>query len=172
MALRTSRLATAGYALSLVFLAALILGCTTVRLISDYDEATDKALTALQQSTDDFITKLIAEAPSEKNAFDKQKDFYDDADKQLRRLEFRVNSIPKNSQTITLVKDIRAVLLGDGKCSTEGTSLKDLYCNPEGLARGPSKQSLQVAQRNVNQTIAAALALELAKKQGLESNKK
>jgi hypothetical protein len=151
--------------------ALLLSACATVRLISDYDEPTDKALTAIQQTSDDFITKLIADAPSEKNAFDKHKQFYDDTDQQLRRLEFRVASIPKNSQTVKLVGDIRTSLLGEGKCSADGTSLRDLHCNPDGLAKGPSKKSLQIAQRNVNQTIGAALALEVAKKQGLEQNK-
>ena len=37
-----------------------------------------------------------------------QNTFYDDADRQLRRLEFRVSSIPKNDRTVKLVGDIRA----------------------------------------------------------------
>jgi hypothetical protein len=145
--------------------------CSNVRLISDYDEPTDKALTALQQSTDDFVTKLISNAPSEDNAFEKHKKFYEDADQQLRRLEFRVASIPKNDKTKNLVSKIRSSILGDGKCSEDGESLKDLHCLPANLARGPSKVALQISQRNVNQTIGAALALELAKKQGFEQNK-
>lgn len=158
-------------ALTITLFGLLLSACTTFTVISDYDEPTDKALTAIQQSSDDFITKLIADAPSEKNAFDKHKQFYDDADQQLRRLEFRVTSIPKNTHTVKLVGNIRMVLLGEGKCSAEGSSLKDLHCNPDALAKGPSKISLQIAQRNINQTIGAALALELAKKQGLEQNK-
>jgi hypothetical protein len=90
--------------------------CLSVKLISDYDEATDKALTQLQQSTDDFVTKLATSAPSPDNSFDKKKDFYDAVDQQLRRLEFRVSSIPKNGATVKLVGDIRHVILGDGGC--------------------------------------------------------
>ena len=93
-----------------------IFACTSVKLISDYDEPTDKALTAIQQSTDDFITKLITNAPSKENSFENQKNFYDDADQQIRRLEFRVSSIPKNSKTSKLVSNIRATILGEGKC--------------------------------------------------------
>jgi hypothetical protein len=145
--------------------------CSTVRLVSDYDEPTDKALTALQQSTDDFVTKLIATAPSHDNAFEKHKKFYEETDQQLRRLEFRVASIPKNDQTKKLVSNVRASILGEGKCTEDGGSLRDLHCLPANLARGPSKTALQISQRNVNQTIGAALALELAKKQGLEQNK-
>lgn len=148
----------------------LLFGCATVRLISDYDEPTDIALTAIQQTSDDFIAKLIAEAPSDKNAFAKHEQFYHDVDQQLRRLEFRVAAIPKNTQTMKLIGDIRASLLGAGDCSAAGTSLRDLHCNPEGLANGPSRRSLEITRRNVNQTIAAALALELAKRQGLEQN--
>ena len=141
------------------------------QVISAYDESTDKALTALQQSSDDFVTKLIDAAPSEGNGFDKQKTFYEDADKQLRRLEFRVTAIPRNAKTVKLVADIRTVILGSGKCSTDGTSLRDLHCLPSNASMGPSKATLQIAQRNINQVIGAALALELAKKQGSEENK-
>lgn len=56
--------------------------CSTVQLVSYYDEPTDRALTALQQSTDEFITRLIAAAPSADNAFDEHKQFYEDADQQ------------------------------------------------------------------------------------------
>ncbi|MDP1991493.1 MAG: hypothetical protein Q8K00_10770 [Syntrophales bacterium] len=157
--------------LVVAWIALLLSGCMTMRLISDYDEPTDKALTAIQHAADDFITKLVADAPSEQNGFDRHKQFYADIDQQLRRLEFRVMSIPKNSQTVTLVGNVRTALLGEGKCTAEGNSLRDLHCIPENLAKGPSKTALQIAQRYINQTIGAALALELAKKQGLEQNK-
>lgn len=159
-----------GSILALLF-ASLLSACSTVRLISDYDEPTDKALTALQKSSDDFITKLIAAAPSDANAFDKHVKFYEDADQQLRQLEFRVSSIPKNNQTVKLVANVRAALLGEGKCTADGNSLRDLHCIPESKPKGPSKAALQISQRTLNQTIGAALALELAKKQGLEQNK-
>ncbi len=157
--------------LFLIAIALVVSACPAVRLISDYDETTDKALTALQQSTDDFITRLITNAPSDDNAFEKHKKFYEDADQQIRRIEFRVASIPKNEKTGKLVADIRASILGEGKCTEDGGSLKDLHCLPANASRGPSKLALQITQRNVNQTIGAALALELAKKQGLEQNK-
>lgn len=154
----------------LLFLIFFITACTNVRLVSNYDEQTDKALMLLQQNTDDFITKLIANAPSENNSFEKNKNFYEDADQQIRRLEFRVSSIPKNDTTQRLVKNIRTSILGDGKCDENGSSLKDLHCSPENIIKGPSKMALQISQRNINQSIGAALSLELAKKQGLDQN--
>lgn len=172
---------------------AFVTGCSGVTLISDYDPDTDKQLTALQQSTDAFITKMTAEIPkwekgkkSPKNAYDSQKKFYADFDEKLRQLEFRVQSIPKNSKTQKLVADIRsAVLLPEAQekmCEEEGllvkegeetefTSLQSLHCLRENKAQGPSRRSLEISQRNINQIIGAALALEVAKKQGTESNK-
>lgn len=144
--------------------------CGPVQLVSYYDEPTDAALTALQQSADDFIAGLIDSAPSPGNAFENHVQFYEDADQQIRRLEFRVASIPNNDHTIKLVADIRAVILGEGKCSEDGGSLRDLHCLPDNLAQGPSRTALEISRRNINQAIGAALGLELAKKQGLEQN--
>jgi hypothetical protein len=147
-----------------------IVSCTTVRLVSDYDEPTDNALTAIQKSTNDFITSLLANAPSDANEFEKHKAFYADIDQQLRQLEFRVNSIPANTHTVKLVNDMRAVILGEGKCTDESASLRDLHCLPENAQQGPSKRSLEVQQRHINEALAAALALELAKKQGRQTD--
>lgn len=157
--------------LSFILVVLILSSCVGIRLISDYDEATDKSLTSIQQKTDDFVATLIKKAGTTDAAFDKHKDFYDDIDQQLRRLEFRVNSIPKNDKTISLVKKIRLVILGEGKCSEEGNSLKDMHCMAASKEKGPSSKALDISRRNINQTISAALSLELAKKQGLEQNK-
>lgn len=157
-------------ALAWVMSFVLVVGCSSFTLISDYDQETDKSLTAIQQKADDFIETLKDAAGTDAAAFAKHQAFYEEIDRDLRRLEFRVQSIPKNSHTQRLVADIRSSLLGKGLCTTEGTSLRDLHCLPASLDKGPSKMSLEVSQRNVNQTISAALNLEVAKKQGLEKN--
>lgn len=155
-------------AIFILALSLLVSACTSVRLISDYDEATDKALTALQRSTDDFITKLIANANTENNAFEIHEAYYNELDQELRSLEFRVSSIPQNSKTEKLISNIRASILGDGKCTKSGISLRDLHCLPNSSSMGPSKEALAISQQSINSTIRAALALELAKKHGLE----
>jgi hypothetical protein len=174
-------------------LVTLAVGCSTTLLISDYDVDTDKQLTALQQSSDAFTSKLLAEIPkwekskrSPKNSYESQKKFYTEFDEKLRLIEFRVQSIPKNLKTQRLVSDIRdAVLLKEedekiceeqGLTAKEGeetrlTSLQALHCLKENKAEGPRRSALEISQRTVNQVIGAALALELAKKQGTESNK-
>ncbi|WP_157475106.1 hypothetical protein [Lysobacter sp. Root494] len=147
------------------FLASLFLaGCSTITPVSPYDEPTDKALTELQQSSDDFIVDLIAHASEDANSYGHHQDFYQAADQKLRRLEFRVSSIHANTPTVKLVGDIRSVLLGSGRCDPDGASLRDLHCN-SGKA-GPTKVALEASRRSINQTIGAALTLELAKKVG------
>ena len=153
-----------------ILCAILLAGCAGAKLISDYDEVTDKSLTTIQQKTDDFIETLITQSGTKKAAFSKHQDFYMDIGQQLRRLEFRVNAIPKNDKTIDLVKKIRLAILGEGICTAEGTSLRDLHCMRVNKDKGPSATALAICRLNVNQTISAALSLELAKKQGVGQN--
>ena len=110
--------------------------------------------------------------------FEQHQAFYEDIDRDLRELEFRVGSIPRNDDTVKLVEDIRKVILGtpaepgspSTECTTDGTGLRDLHCLPASRARGPSVTALEIARRNINQAISAAISLEVAKKQGLERN--
>lgn len=148
----------------------LLCGCTSITLISDYDETTDKGLTKLQQNVDDFIEGLEKSAGTPDAGYAKNQTFYDGFDHDLRQLEFRVGAIPRNKQTIALVSKIRTVVLGTPVCTTDGASLRDMHCLPANKEKGPSKAALQIAERNIDQTISAALSLEIAKKQGLEKN--
>ncbi len=151
-----------------ILCAILMAGCAVPRHISDYDEVTDKSLMTIQQKTDDFIETLITQSGTNKAAFSKHQDFYTDIGQQLRRLEFRVNAIPKNDKTIDLFKKVRLVIIGEGTCSAEGTSLRDLHCNSANRNKGPSAMALEIFRLKVNKTISAALTLEISKKQGFE----
>lgn len=157
--------------LSLLFLLPILVACAGMNRISAYDEETDKSLTTIQQKTDDFIVGLSKNAGSAEAGFDKSSAFYSELDQLLRRLEFRTESIPKNQKTIELVKNIRSVTLGEGLCTAEGGNLRDLHCISSNRGKGPSARTLELTRRNINQTISAALSLELAKKQGLEQSK-
>jgi hypothetical protein len=153
-----------------ILCAVLLAGCAGVKLIPDYDEVTDKSLMTIQQKTDDFIETLLSQSGTNKAAFSKNQTFYSDIAQQLRRLEFRVNAIPRNEKTIDLVKKVRLVILGEGKCTAEGNSLRDLHCMPANKGKGPSATALAICRLNVNQTISAALSLEVSKKQGAGQN--
>jgi hypothetical protein len=154
-----------------ILCAILLTGCAGAKLISDYDEVTDKNLTTIQEKTDDFIETLLAQSGTNKAAFSKHQAFYSDISQQLRRLEFRANAVPNNDKTIDLVKKVRLVILGEGKCTAEGNSLRDLHCMPANKVRGPSATALAICRFNVNQAISAALGLEVSKKQCAGQNK-
>jgi hypothetical protein len=159
----------------LILLSGLILlqSCTTIKLISSYDEVTDRYLTNLQQSVSNFIDTLEQFSGTEKAAFSKHQNTYNVLDQQIKQLEFRVASIPGNEKTIDIVHNIRLNILGSGELSDStnnsagGSSLKDLHLlNDQNKNFGPSKAVLEIARRNIDQTISAALTLELAKKTG------
>ena len=144
-----------------------LVACNSLTLISDYDEATDKYLTSLQQSVSSLIDTLEQFSGTEAAAFAKHQKMYDLLDSQIKKLEFRVSAIPKNDQTITIVKTIRLTILGSEDSSQAKSSLKDLHClNDHNRNYGLSKAVLEVCRRNIDQTISAALTLELEKKTG------
>ena len=149
----------------------LLAGCAGARLMSDYDELTDESLMTIEEKTDDFIETLLTQSGTNKAAFSKHQDFYRDINRQLHRLEFRVNAIPGNDKTSDLVKKIQLAILGEGKCSAEGNSLRDVHCMPANKVKGPSATALANCRFTINRTISAALSLEISKKQGAGQNK-
>jgi hypothetical protein len=148
----------------------LFVACNSITLISNYDEVTDKYLTTLQQTVSTFVDSLEQFSGTEAAALARHQKTYDLLDKQIKMLEFRVTAIAKNDQTTTIVKTIRSTILGNEDPSQPKTSLKDLHClNDHNKNYGPSKAVLEICRRNIDQTISAALTLELAKKSGKNS---
>ena len=150
-------------ALMLLFLT--LAGCTTVRLVSDYDEVTDKSLTEIQKKTDDFIENLSKHHGTSATSFDSSKEFYEEIERDLRILSFRVGAVPNNKQTIELVENLKVGILGDPSNPT-GTSLKELHQLQKNRDNGIPETTLRIAQRIINQLFKAALSLEIAKKRG------
>jgi hypothetical protein len=74
-----------------------------------------------------------------------------------------MEAIPQNQQTVELVKNVLTQITGN-KESPEASILKELHQLPNNRTNGISAANLELAQRNINQTIQAALSLELAKK--------
>lgn len=150
-----------------VCLLSTIVGCSGVRFISDYDEETDRGLSSIQVKVDGFIEKLISESGTEAASYKSNQSFYDAIDDDLRRLEFRVSSIPDNQRTVDLIDNIRTVILSSSD-DAGNQSLQDLHRMHRDPDHGPSPTVLETSRRIINQTISAALSLELAKKRGME----
>ncbi len=74
----------------------LVTSCTSVRLISEYDEITDKAVTALQKKVSRIFVKLESEIGTDKAAYENYKGFYQTAKVDLNTLKVRADAIDKN----------------------------------------------------------------------------
>lgn len=146
-----------------LFFVLLLSGCT-IRLVSMYDEVTDTSLTEIQKKTDSFIEKAKANDESQASSFANSKAFYEEIDKDLKSLLFRVGSIPKNKEMESLVRNIQLLIVGDQE-APKGTSLKELHqITPSGGVKVINSTAFALAQRQINQALHAALSLELAKK--------
>jgi hypothetical protein len=73
-----------------------IFSCQTVRLISAYDEITDKAVMAFQEKVSKFFIKIDRNLGTENAAYKKNKSFYEDAAVDLNTLEIRTDAINNN----------------------------------------------------------------------------
>lgn len=82
-----------------VFLSIIILflsSCSSIRLISDYDEITDKTVTALQEKVTMFFVKMESEIGTDQAKYENYKQFYQDAKVDLTTLKIRADAIDKN----------------------------------------------------------------------------
>ena len=78
-------------------------GCTSVTLISRYDEQVDQSATALLKQMDAFLAKLQT-ASGAAAEYEANKDFYSDYAVELRALKVRAESQAKNAPTVQQIE--------------------------------------------------------------------
>ncbi|UCD56014.1 MAG: hypothetical protein JSV16_09170 [Candidatus Hydrogenedentota bacterium] len=84
-----------------VLLAVLLLagfGCT-IRLIAEYDEQTDRSVTALQRKMEAFFVHLGNIAGTPEADYANYKDFYEEVRVDISAIKLRVDAKPLNTQT-------------------------------------------------------------------------
>ncbi|MDE3251876.1 MAG: hypothetical protein KGO92_03655 [Bacteroidota bacterium] len=84
------------YRLAMGLLLFCLSSCQSVRLISSYDEITDKAVTAFQEKVSRFFIKIDRNLGTENAAYQKNKSFYEDAGVDLNTLQIRTDAIDNN----------------------------------------------------------------------------
>jgi PHP family Zn ribbon phosphoesterase len=141
--LRISRV-IAAFALTI----ALTLPGCAVHLISNYDETTDKAVTALQKKTEAHLISLES-AGSPDCTYENHKPFYDEAKVDVSAIEVRAAAIAANEITTQQVH-----LLANSLDSLE--KLHQMSCL--------SKEQIQPLRNQFNSSFTAILKLELAKR--------
>lgn len=93
-----------------IVLIAAIQGCSSIRLISDYDETTDKLTTEIQQKVSEVFVKIERNIGTSKAEYSNFTDQYDEIRVLAYTLEVRANSIDKNKIVQDQVKEIISML--------------------------------------------------------------
>ena len=134
----------------LVLLSFLLSACT-VTLISQYDEVTDKSVTALQRKVEQHLVSLESVAGTPDCPYAKYQKFYEEAKVDVSAIRTRAEATPKNEITVEQIG-----LLGSSLGDLE--QLHQLGCI--------SKNQIPPLRIPLNTTFTAILKLELAKKSG------
>ena len=135
----------------LVSLCMLLLAGCTVQLIAQYDEATDRATTALQKKVETFFVMLERQIGTPEAAYARHVALYDDVQVELSALKVRAEALPQNSLTVQQIDLLTA----------SWANLQQLH--RLGLR---SVEEITPLRRNFNQAFTQILKLELAKRRG------
>ena len=137
----------------IIFFTLIFLSGCTVKLVSSYDENTDKAVTQLQKDFETFFVTVESQSTKPECEYDNHKEFYQDSKVAISAIEVRAKALDKNEITVEqvgLLKDSLGMLeqLHKIDCLSPGqvASLRDSF----------------------NTSITSILKLELAKKRGAE----
>ena len=134
------------FALSVVFA---LVGCT-VRLISDYDENTDRGAGEFQKSVETFLVKIESQGRGAGPLTDAEKDFFQKAVVDLSALSVRASAIPKNEITVKMIANLTDSL----------ETLQQL------VPLGITNEQVKPIRSALNISTAAIIKLELEKKRG------
>lgn len=131
-------------------------GCS-VRLISSYDEQTDKAVTTLQNKFETYLVKLEGLEGAPECTYENNKSFYAGARVDISAIRVRAAAIPKNDITL---KEIELL-------SINLNSLEQLHQHKNTKAdKCLSKEEIRPLESAFNTSFTAILKLELAKRRG------
>lgn len=141
-----------GSRLVLTALVILGVGCA-VRLISEYDDTTDREVTQLQRWVDTFLLSLARHPNPPSCTYAKRSGFYDTTESAISSLIIRNRARDKNDITVQ-----QLVLLDSS------LSLLERLHRMRGDSGCMTPESIQPLRETFNTSFAAILRLELAKK--------
>lgn len=137
--------------LPLILFVLALAGCS-VRLISSYDEITDRSATELQKKVDYFVRSMETASGTPAGAYASNAKFYDEAKSDVSALRIRATAIPRNQITLQQIDLLDRNL----------ELLRQLHQRGDSLRAAVAKPALDA----MNTTFAAIIKLELEKKRG------
>jgi hypothetical protein len=125
-----------------------------VRMMSEYDEITDRSATELQKKVEGFVTRMMAASGTPAGEYARNEAVYDELMIDARSLKMRASALPRNSQTVQHVDAIEQNLV----------TLRNLH--RLGGTNGLRPAVAQPALAALNQQFQALITLEIAKRRG------
>jgi len=140
--------------LACLFIVIAATGCTTIKLVGDYDEQIDKGTTALQKDVETYLVKLEASAAKSEDKvapYADNKQFYSDSRVSVSGLRLRADATERNSLTVRAFDKLNANI-----DEFEGM-------HKAGITRA---EISKLIRPGFTQQFTAILTFELAKKRG------
>lgn len=95
------------------------------KILSDYDEITDKSVNALQEKTATFFVKIKDQIGTADADYNKHKAFYDEVKVGLKNLKVRADAFDKNSITQGMIAKLNLMVTDLESLHKLGISSKD-----------------------------------------------
>lgn len=129
------------------------LGCTPIKLVSDYDDVIDKGVSTVQRDTETFLVKLES-SPGDDRApvvgYEGNVTFYRDMKVSVSALRVRADATDRNSLTVQMLDKFQSNMNAFEAAHKEGMK----------------KFEVPYFRGGFNSQITAILTFELAKKRG------
>lgn len=129
----------------------LLTSCSTIRLISEYDEITDKAVTSLQEKVSGFFVKMESDIGTKQASYENYKMFYQEAKVDLSTLKIRADAIDKNKIVQNQIVELTSMLGNLEKLHKMGFS---------------SLEQIKPLEQPFNSAFTAIIKLQLGLKRG------
>ena len=145
---------TLKYSIYSVLLLIVFQSCSSVKLISDYDEITDKTVTQLQRNTSNYFVVLERVIGTDQSDYNNFITFFDNTKVDLNTLEIRTAAFEKNEIVQNQINE-----------------LKKMISNLESLHKlgFTSLNSIEALQQPFNSAFTAIIKLQIALKRGIKN---
>lgn len=85
---------------ALAFILIFSIGCTSIKLIADYDKQIDSTAMAFQKNVEMHLIKLERNIGTDSSSYENNIDFYDEAKVESSSIKVRAAALPKNELTL------------------------------------------------------------------------
>lgn len=130
---------------------ALALSCSSIRLISEYDEITDKTVTLVQEKVANYFVKIERTIGTESAEYENYTDTFDEIKVDLNTLEVRAAAFEKNRIVQEQIQELKSMV----------KNLEELH-----KLEFTTYEQLEPLKKQFNSAFTAIIKLQLELKRG------